>query len=53
MIAWLWSVLVGHFHSWECLNSINGQYSDTKLPYVLNHMKCKKCGIVKPVIRDL
>lgn len=50
MLNWLIALLfTGHVHKWQCQYTKRGQYADTYSPFIINEMRCVKCGLVKLV----
>lgn len=50
MISWIWSLLfTGHIHKWKSDGYVSGTYVRYRRPYIINKMRCKKCGIIKLV----
>lgn len=50
MLNWIIGILfTGHVHKWKMDSSVSGTYRDTNQPYVINKMKCEKCGMFKLV----
>lgn len=49
MIGCIWSILFGCFHKWKSDGYTSGTYANYRRPYIINKMRCEKCGLIKLV----